>query len=415
MRIRRLRKPMRNQRGIAILIALFAMTLMTFVTMEVSYDTSVDYIVASQQVNRIRAYYAAKSGVELSLLRIMLYKQAVVAFGDALGANKSMLDPIWSFPFMWPPTLMENMTEMDKGNISSVTKDSFMTAQYSATIQPEGGRIDINDLGSNIKTLKTAMIQQVVKIFKSELEHNEDFARKYRGYNFEQLVNNIADYIDEDKQSLNGGDESTPYRDFNEPGLEMPPNRALRTLDELHMVAGMTDDFYNVLAPKVTVVGTKGVNVNFANRETLLALDPTMTEEAVDKAIERRSDPKKGGPFQNDQDFFNFLNSYGVDVKAIQESKVPLLYDVEFNFRIISTGISGNVKREITAVTYDYPNLAARYGEMLTKQEQDEGLIPPPNPGGTGGSSDDKNKKDDKAKKIKAVKGRPTVVSWEEN
>src|SRR5437016_2704640 len=97
-RLRALARPagkvLRNQRGVAILIALVAMTLLTFIALEVSYDTSVDYVVAAQQVNRIKAYYAAKSAMEISLLRVMLYKQAMATIGDSI-PNKSMLDPVW--------------------------------------------------------------------------------------------------------------------------------------------------------------------------------------------------------------------------------------------------------------------------------------------------------------------------------
>ncbi len=416
---------LRSQAGMALMVALFAITLMGIVISEVTYDTSVDYVVANHQVNRLKAYYAAKSAVELSLLRIMLYKQAVVAFGDSLGANKGMLDPIWAFPFMWPPTgaFSDKMTDVDKGSIESVVKDSFMQAQYSVSISPEGGKIDINDLGSDVKALKQSMIKQVVKVFLSEVERNEEFAREYRGYNFEELVNNIADYIDEDKQSLNGGDESGPYRDFSEPGVDMPPNRSLRTVDELHMVGGMTDVFYNILAPRVTVYGTKGINVNFADKDTLMSLDVTMTEEAVTKAIARRSNPKEGGPFKNEQDFLGFISNYGVNVKSIQESKVPLLFDIEFNFRIQATGVSQNVKRDITVVTYDFPNLANRFAEMLEKQDKENnpqtGAPTDPNdpassPGG-GPPASANSTSADAFKKIQAVKGRPTVVSWEEN
>ncbi len=414
------KKGLRSQAGMALMMALFALTLMGVVISEVTYDTSVDYVVANHQVNRIKAYYAAKSGVELSLLRIMLYKQAVVAFGDSLGGNKGMLDPIWSFPFMWPPTMMDKMTEVDKSGIDEVVKESFMTSQYAVNISPEGGKLDINDLGSDVKALKTSMIKQLVKMFESEVEHNEDFAREYRGYNFTELVNNIADYIDEDKVGLNGGDESAPYRDFNEPGVEMPPNRSLRTVDELHMVGGMTDVFFNIIAPRITVYGTKGINVNFANKETLMSLDVTMTEEAVTKAIARRSNPKEGGPFKNEQDFLGFLNNYGVNVKAIQESKVPLLFDIEFNFRISATGVSQNVKRDITVVTYDFPNLANRLAEMLEKQYKEDnpqGGTPGDPDGGPGGGAPatPNTTAADAFKKIQAVKGRPTVVSWEEN
>jgi general secretion pathway protein K len=190
----------RSQSGVALLIALFAMTLLTFVAVEVSYDTSVDYLVASQQVNRIKAYYAAKSGVELSLLRISLYKQVVATMGEQLGGNVSMLDPIWNFPFSWPPSLAgaTKMTSVDKELIQDVVKESLMTAQYATTIVPESGAIDINDLGSPVKKFSEAMVQRVLKIFQTENERNRDFRDKHSDTNFNELVNNIADYIDED-------------------------------------------------------------------------------------------------------------------------------------------------------------------------------------------------------------------------
>jgi general secretion pathway protein K len=62
------------------MMAIFATSLMIFLAVEVSYDTSVEYLVASQQVNRLKAYYAAKAGVEMSLLRILIYKKAMAQF-----------------------------------------------------------------------------------------------------------------------------------------------------------------------------------------------------------------------------------------------------------------------------------------------------------------------------------------------
>ncbi len=391
------------------MIALFAMMLLTFIAIEVSYDTTVDYVVASQQVNRIKAHYAAKSGIDISLLRIMLYKQALASFGSQI-PDKSLLDPIWSFPFMWPPVGLTKVNEVDKSMIKDVVKESLMTSQYATQISPEGGRLDINDLGSPSKARKKAMIDQLVKVFKSEVEHNEDFADKYSGYRFEELVNNIADYVDEDKESLNGGDESSPYRDIDDKEIEMPPNRSFRTADELNMVGGMNEDFYKLLAPKITVFGTKGVNINFADKQTLMSLDPSMTEEAVGKVIERRTNPKLGGPFKNDKDFFGFVQGYGVNYRAIEESKVPLLYDVEFNFRVVSTGLAANVKREITVITYDFANLTTRFGKIL-KQQECENPKPgdPPCPQGPDTSGDSPESK------IEGTKGRPSVVYYEEN
>lgn len=403
-------------------MALMALTLLYFVALEVQYDSTVDYVVAKQQVDRLKARYAAKAGIELSLLRIMVYKQAVAGLGQTLGSNVNMLDPIWSFPFMWPPTLAlanaPNANEVDKSMLNAAVKESLMQAQYTTTITPEGGSFDLNDLGSDIKAYRKLIHEQVLNIFKSELEHNEEFRDKYSGYRFEELVNNIADYIDEDSEGLNGGDENAPYRDIDDKVIQMPPNRPLRTMDELHQVAGMNDDFYNLLASRTTIYGTKGININYASKEVLKSLDVTMTDEAVDRVIARRSDPKQGGPFKNDQDFFGFISGFGVNTKTLQESKLPLLYDVEFNFRIVSTGLSANVKREITAIVYDYPNLTVRLVNMLNEQEkQDQGNPPdkpppaaPPAGGNPPGGDPSANKT-----KIQASKGRPTVVYWDEN
>jgi general secretion pathway protein K len=407
--------PLKSQKGVALLIALFAFSLLSFIAIEVAYDTSVEHVVSSQQVNRIKAYYAAKAGVEISLLRIMLYKQVVATVGDQL-PSKGMLDPIWAFPFM--PAAGDGVSEVDKSMIGSAVKESIFEGQYATTITPEGGRIDINDLGSEVQVLKKAMMTQVQKVFETEVENNEEFADKYRGYRWDELVANIADYIDEDKEATLGGDESAPYRDHEDKDYEMPPNRPLRTVDELHQIGGMKDDFYKVLAPKITVFGTKGINVNYADKDVIKALDITMTEEAVAKIIERRSDVKLGGPFKDDADFFNFASQFNVNTKAIQEAKVPLLYDVEYNFRVVSTGISSNVKREITAITFDYENLTERYMEMLKRQEDEDkkarGETPPADPPPEDKDGDGKPDPSP-AKKLKAPKGRPTVVYWEEN
>lgn len=400
------------------MMAIVSMILLSFIITEISYETSVDYVIATQQVQRIQARYAAKSGVELGLLRIQLYKQAMSAFGEALGANKSMLDPIWKFPFMWPPSLDSKMTGVDEELIKSTVKEALMTAQYATTITPEGGLLDINDMGSDIKSLKQATMKQVLQIFENEQQHNDEFRNRNSNVRFDELVNNIADYIDEDSEGLNGSDESSPYRDSKEE--HMPPNRALRTVDELHQVAGMKDEFYNLLAPKITVFGTKGINVNYASKEMLMALDPQINEEAVTKIMQRRDDQKLGGPFKDDNDFFGFLQPFGVNTKELGK-RIPLLYDMEYNFRVVSTGLAGNVKREITAVVFDYANIAQRLADLKSKQEDDQDQsgagkgtgynsqagIGTSSPGGTGGEP---------AKpKIQLTKGRPNVVYWEEN
>ena len=47
-------RPHKNNKGIAILIAIFSLGILTFIALEVSYETNVEYVVASQKVNRLK-------------------------------------------------------------------------------------------------------------------------------------------------------------------------------------------------------------------------------------------------------------------------------------------------------------------------------------------------------------------------
>lgn len=423
--LQRLRRPVRRSKGMALLMAIFATSLMIFLAVEVSYDTSVEYLVASQQVNRLRAYYAAKAGVEISLLRVLIYKKAMHQFGKQLGSQASMLDPIWQIPFAWPPILPEDLSSVDKELISDKVEESAFDGQYVATIAVEGGKIDINDLGSEIKSLREATRKQILTIFESEMENNQEFQDENYGTDFNEVLNNITDWIDEDDKAVQGeGPERAEYSEFTDSEF-IPPNAPLKTIDELNMIAGMTPEYFKLLAPKLTIFGVKGVNINYAPEDVLMGLAPTMTEEAVGKIISRRNNPEEGGPFTNDDDFFGFLQAERVDPTPIQESKIPLYYDTIYNFRIRAEGQFSNVSRVIEVVTYDFENLKERYIEIVNKdeeekkkdQEGDKASDPDPDGGQTGADdSQGTNPSADKEKnKIPPPKGRPTVVYWKEN
>ena len=93
-------KPSQNNRGVALLLALFSVMILTFVAVEISYETTADYLITSKGFSRLKAYYAAKSGVELSLLRIQLFTNISGQYGEELKGNEAIIEKIWNFPFI---------------------------------------------------------------------------------------------------------------------------------------------------------------------------------------------------------------------------------------------------------------------------------------------------------------------------
>jgi general secretion pathway protein K len=364
----------KNEKGVALLITLFAITIMTFLAVEIAYNTHVEMRVGAAQVDRLKAYYLAKSGIQLSLLRINAYKIVSSKFGAALGANKSDLDLIWKFPFAWPPIVPDEESDLDKEQIKAVVKKSTIDGAFVATIDTEAGKIDINDLNSPSPAIQKATNAELVLMIQNRLNIDDTWARNHRNLKPQEIVNNITDWIDEDNASRNGGSETDYYQDTDPP--IKPPNRSMKTIDELHMVAGMTDEIYNVIAPRLTLWGDKGINVNYAPKDVIRSIDPQITDQIGDAIIERRTDESKG-PFSDEKDFDTFIQSEGVNLATFNKNPViAILTEGGTNFRIKSTGIFGKAQREIVAIVYDFDTVKAEIQKNMAAAS--------PTPGGQG-------------------------------
>lgn len=362
------RKMHQSQKGIALLMAIFCVMIMAFIAVEITYDTSVDYVLSSKEYGRIKAYEAAKAGIELSLLRIQLYKNVINTMGDQLKGQESYLQMIWSFPFLWPPQIPKDTSITDKDQITGTISDSFMEATYQTSITSEGSKIDINDLDSPSDALKKSTKDQLLRILVTKLENDETWQEQFQERDFEELVNNFQDWVDEDTSSLNGGDESSKYPNKN-PNDIIPPSRPFQTLDEIRAVAGMTEEIFQFLISHITIYGVKGINVNQANKDLLKSIDPIITEDIANEMIERRGSIEKGGPFQNDQDLISFI---GANAENFNPSKVPLYYGSEYNFRIRSIGTYNKTQREIIAIVYDVDEVKTQLKNILDQEAKEK-------------------------------------------
>ena len=408
----------KNERGVALILALVSVVLITYLAKEVSEDVGIEFLVTASEVNRLKAYYAAQAGVELSLLRLYIYKNAVKQYGEQLGSNRKMLDMIWQMPFTWPFRAPVDLGAIGNEALKEIENESFMEAQFVTTLNSEGSKLDLNDLISPSKSVATNTRIQLIQILQQRLDQDDDWARDYENDSTrptaEELVNNIADWIDTDEESRNGGDESSNYRDLG-PGF--PPNQPFKTLDELRMVDGMSDALFNLYAPQVTVYGLKGLQVNFANKEALMSLDPQMTKEIADEILKRRNDEDLGGPFKDFEDFKGFLKGQGLNTAELEKHPEYYVFDAEYNFRIQSIGSFGKSRREIIAVAYDFDKVVGRLTDSVKKEKAaDSGA------GGSGGTdqagqpAQPAQPSDPNAKKEapKEASGPPQIVYWSE-
>lgn len=395
----------RGQKGVAMLIAIFTMVFIFYLVTEILYESNVEYVVHAQSVNRLKAFYAARSGARLSLLRIKVYQQVAKQFGSkAQGPQKKLLDMIWSMPFAWPPIVPDTVDSVDKSMISEKVKEAKMDATYVTTVVDEGSKIDVNDLNSPSQTLQKVTRNLLTQIYQNKIKNDEEWANAHRDIEFDKIINAIQDWETDDPTSLNGGSKQQYYSKFNDPN--MPPNRAFRTTDEVRMVAGMTDEIWDLIKDRITVYGMHAINPNYATKEVLMALDESIKSDVADAIIARRNDDNQGGFFSAADDFWNFVNSKGGAVTPDAQKLVPLIFDAVYNFRVRSVGDFSNSSREIDLVTLDTQSMASTIASQITQDKTD--------PNGSGGGGGGTPPKTSTSSSDPLPKGPPRIVYYNE-
>jgi general secretion pathway protein K len=378
-------KGQKSQSGVAMLMAIFTMVIITYLVVEISYESNVEYIVNGNAVNRVQSYYAAKAGLDFALLRLKIYQKAQGQFQNLPPAQRKLLDLIWQFPLNWPLALpgvelptTDSAGTAEDGGLESDTP--LMDATWATQIVDEGSKIDINDLDSPSKGLREASKALIMGIFENKMENDENFRRKYQDFRFEELVNNIIDWLDADLVAINGGDE----RQFYEVSIEnvrLPPNRGFRTVDEVRLVTGMTEELFALLKDRVTVYGMKAINPNYATAEVIKSIHSSITDEVAAAVIARRDDEREGGPYVDANDFWGYVqNKRGNVPKEIQDN-LPLVFEAVYNFKITATGEKNGMIREITAITFDLDSAAMVVAEKLQSEANSNAGA-----GGNGGS-----------------------------
>lgn len=396
-------KVIKNQSGIAIITAILALSFLVYLATQVTYDATVEYAINSQDVKRLKAYYAAKAGIQMSLLRIKTYQQVVKKLGkDA--SNYPMINMIWQYPLQWPLALptAAGVSLTDKQNIQESTQGTFFDASFTTTISDEGTKIDLNDLISPSKVLKDTTRRLLLNTFTQKIENDDRFADQYRNFRFEELINQIADFMSDKKVSLNGGDKTSVYNNSDYEGY--PPNRGFRTVSELRVLPLMEEALFQLLESRVTTFGLKGINPNTASKDILMSIDIGITSEIADRLINRRSNESEGGPFKNPQDFWGSVDGFGARLN-VDPKDVPIITETLVSFHVKSIGVYSNVRSTIEVVVVDLDTMAARIADNVNKEN------PPQNPPGNPPPA---NPATNTPAPTPLAKGPPRILYWAE-
>ena len=301
----RRRRPRRaDKRGVALVMTLGAITVLTVFLTELQDQTAAELSAALSERDALRAEYYARSAVNLSRLLIAIEPEIRKAI-PMLGSTMPQI-PVWEFTDLVLGSFNDaagaesfnNMINAD----ATTGKNLGLTGggHYELKIVDEDSKININTAAKGLPSARLTEGTQLLGLF-APPSFNPMFEGRDADNQFsdrQTICGAIVDWADDDEDLYGcdprGASDSKGAEDnfYQTIGLGYRrKNAAFDSLDELRLVRGVSDDFWSTFVDPdptdphkrvLTVWGQDKININTANAQTLLTIT---CGEAPDAAL----------------------------------------------------------------------------------------------------------------------------------
>ncbi|ADO70979.1 general secretion pathway protein GspK [Stigmatella aurantiaca] len=332
----------RRARGVALIIAVISITVLTVVATEFAYNTRVDLQLAANQRDEVRAFYMARSGIALGRLLLRFQRQVdqtpipnlgnmlqqltggAPAGGTPSAAPSSLNIQLWKLARV-DCHMLKGMVNSDASAEGAPAQDSNFQMDDGETPDPSAPPIrrsfggfegcflaDIHDEEEKLNVHRLSSLAtdalptaaRMMDLFgdkRFEFLFDREDSNKVR-VTPQDVVIALKDWVDEDEvqSAINLADPVNPFASgFADEGMHYDrfdpryeaKNARFDSLDELYRVHGVTDRFMAAFRDRLTVYP----DIN--SRPNINTDDPMMMYMAIlSVADQTKPDPRLQDP-----------------------------------------------------------------------------------------------------------------------
>lgn len=291
------RKLRAKERGAALIMVLGSLTILAVMLAEFQDEMSTEFASALSDRDALKAEYAARSAINLSRLLIASEPTVRAAAGlllAAMGGGKAPQIPVWAFA----PQMLGAFNDAEGAaafkslaslDIAQGEGLGFDGAGFEVKIVDEDAKIGLNNAGRSTFGARDVGRQLLGLIGGPQYDPLFDRRSDDGEYSSRQDVcSAIIDWVDANQDLENcdpnaQGGMSAPAEDSYYRNLPDPysrKNAAFDSLEELHMVHGVGDDFWATFIDPdpsdpgqrpVSVWSSGKININTTGPRTLLS------------------------------------------------------------------------------------------------------------------------------------------------
>ncbi|MFQ5509306.1 MAG: type II secretion system minor pseudopilin GspK [Leptospirillia bacterium] len=263
--------PLANERGIALILTLLVVALLTVLIIEFDFRTRIDLRQTGNFRDDTQAYLLADSAVQAT--------------------RALMVNTLGETNYYTPSVINDELLGFGQAGDNTI-KLAFPgdQGQISVTLGDEDGKLDLNSLADTGESKESEKARQDVYYRLLEILEVEEP---------DVLMDSLIDWIDADPEELGYGAEGAYYLSLDPPYNVR--NDKLRTFGELRLVRGYNAEILALLEPHVTAVweGEKAtkktvggskykININTASVELLRAMHEDISENLAQNIAEAR-------------------------------------------------------------------------------------------------------------------------------
>jgi general secretion pathway protein K len=287
----------RSQRGIALIMVLGAVSVLTVVLAEFQDEAGAEVAAANADRDAVQAEYLARSAINLTRLVIAtepIVRRTVAPMFQMMRRTPPQL-PIWEYADRILAAFNDSAATKEFASsvgidLSQAKNLGLEGGRFEVKVVDEDAKIDANLGGSN-QIAHIRLARELLGLMNG-MQYDRLFERMDadgQTHDRQQICSAIIDWADLDEQRFdcnvtetNSG--GTTGEDAYYANLKKPlrrKNGPFDSLEELHMIRGVTDDFWaTFIEPDpsrpekrtLAVWGQGTVNVNSANAQALVAV-----------------------------------------------------------------------------------------------------------------------------------------------
>jgi type II secretory pathway component PulK len=389
----------KNQDGIALMMVITAIVLLTTIMITFSFDSNVNKIKAYNIEDKGQAKLTAESGLQMAMARLRLYKEAFnyLEKNDAAKsfATPEVINSIWNFPFIYPIPVSKKMNQIQKDAINKFKENTFLQGNLKLTINNISNKINLNLLRvsllaqaeasqttqTNDDKDKTAQDEnefgveaQITRSLKFSIEResltDDVFQSKYFGLDPTILVNVIKVNISDPDSLQDDGGAGAQFDQI----ASTPKQAPFSIMSEMYTLPGWDDDLVKLVKGEFTVHGSIMIDLNKITDKMLRLLIPIITDEEVKEFFEYKDEPENPKYFNTKEDFKRYIVEIGNVVSSSEFDERMAKFEkqgLKFGpspslFKVIAVGNKGRSTYTITA----YVSIPAK--PLVVKKENNE-------------------------------------------